>query len=72
MGQLEIDEPLLVARSGKTSIITSGNGLNDPMTNAQLWSQERGYSDVRPLGVHLKWLYYVQEVNSPEPWIEPK
>lgn len=68
MGQLDIDNPTLVARSGKISIIISNSELNDPMTDAQLWTQERGYSDVRPLGVHLKWLHYVTEVDPPEPW----
>ena len=71
MDQVALANPLLVARSGKTSVIISNAGLNDPMTDAQLWSQERGYSAVQPLGVHLKWLHYIDEVNPPESWQEP-
>lgn len=71
MEQVALPDPLLVARSGKTSVIIGSDGLSDPMTDAQLWSQERGYSDVQPLGVHLKWLHYLEEVNPPQPWREP-
>jgi hypothetical protein len=71
MGQIELANPLLVARSGGTAIIISGDDADNPMTGAQLWSPDEGYSSVKPLQVHLKFLYYITDVIPPQPWVEP-
>ena len=71
MGQLELANPLLISRSEDTAIIVSADDYGNPMTGAQLWSPDEGYSAVRPLQVHLKFLYYTKSVRPPEPWVEP-
>lgn len=71
MGQIELANPLLVARSGDTLIIGEADYIDNPMTQAQLWTPGEGYSPVRPLQVHLKFLYYLEDVVPPQPWQEP-
>ena len=71
MGQIDLTNPLLIARSGRTMIIVSGDDRGNPMTGAQLWTPGEGYSEVKPLQVHLKFMYYIEDVDPPEPWSEP-
>lgn len=71
MGQIKLANPMLVARSGDTAIIVSGDDTDNPMTDAQLWTPGEGYSDLQPLQVHLKFMYYLDDVLPPRPWQEP-
>lgn len=71
MGEIKIQGPLLVGRSGDTLIIAGSNFRTDPLADAQLWTPTNGYSKIAPLQVHLKFLYYVEEITPPQPWIEP-
>lgn len=71
MGQSAIDKPMIVARSGPAVLLVSAENLSDPMADCQKWDKQDGYSDIKPLGVWLKFLYYLEEVNPPEPWHEP-
>ncbi len=68
---LELTDPTLVARDGDDHLIAAGDYRENPMTNSQLWSKERGYSEVKALQVWFKWLPYLEEVNPPQPWTEP-
>ena len=70
--QLELTNPVAIAVAADTWVIISRQGIDDPMTPAQLWSPGNGYGDVQPLGVHLKWLYYLEYLEPPRPWVEPK
>jgi hypothetical protein len=67
---MKLTNPTLVARDGDDYLIASGDYRQNSMTDSQLWSRERGYSDVKPLQVWFKWLPYLEEVN-PRPWVEP-
>lgn len=71
MGQLMLKQPLLVARNDVVSVLAEADYADNPMTAAQLWRGGEGYSDVQPLGVHLKWLYFLEDVIPPQPWSEP-
>lgn len=71
MGQLMLKEPLLVARNDVVSVLAEADFQDNPMTNAQLWRGGEGYSDVQPLGVLLKWSYYLEDVTPPQPWVAP-
>lgn len=71
MGQLMLQSPLLLARNDAVSVIAEADFQDNPMTDAQIWRAGEGYSEVQPLGVHLKWLYFLQDVIPPEPWSEP-
>lgn len=68
---MNLDQPMLVARSADISVIAEADHARNPMTDAQLWSTAEGYSAVRPLAVHLKFLYYIELVDPPAPWTEP-
>lgn len=70
---LQIDKPVVVARSGNAVLLMAAGGNPADMgTFGQLWSPDGGYSELRPLQVHLKFLYYVEAVNPPQPWQEPE
>jgi hypothetical protein len=71
MGQIALTNPLLVARSGGTAIIVSADDADNPMADAQVWRRDTGYGSVKPLQVYLKFLYYVEDVIPPVPWVEP-
>lgn len=71
MGQLTLTDPVLVALSGETRIIAEANFQDDPLALAQLWKPGRGYGEAKPLQVHLKFLYYIEDVIPPKPWVEP-
>ncbi len=71
METLKLPNPLLVARSADTMIIAAGDYPMNHNTLAQLWTPGQGYSPVRNLQVHLKFMYYLEEVSPPEPWQEP-
>lgn len=71
MGQSAINQPMIVARSGKSVLLVGADNLTDPMADCQKWHPAEGYGDVKPLGVWLKFLYYLVEVNPPEEWTEP-
>lgn len=72
MGQLTLLNPLLVARSGNIAIIVGSDDRANPLADAQLWSPANGYSDVRVLAVHLKFMFYVTWLATPTPWQEEK
>ncbi|TXH11113.1 MAG: hypothetical protein E6R03_14660 [Hyphomicrobiaceae bacterium] len=71
MGQLALKEPLLIARNDAVLVLAEADFQENPMTNAQLWRVGSGYSEVQPLGVHLKFLYYLEDVIPPQPWSDP-
>lgn len=71
MGQIVIPIPVVIYTDGDESIIVEAAGVNDPMAPAQVWEPGRGYSEVKPLGVWLKFLYYLDAVIPPYPWTEP-
>lgn len=68
---MKLDNPVLVGITGDLRLIASGDVLANPNTDAQTWSERDGYSEVQPLQVWLKFLYYIEAVNPPEPWTEP-
>lgn len=69
---MKLDNPLLIAISGELYLIAEGDVLTNTNTNAQTWSKRHGYSEVELLQVWLKFLYYLEEVNPPQPWSEPQ
>lgn len=69
--ELRLTDPVIVARNGDMVLITSGDVATNLDTDAQTWSLEEGYSEVKPLQMFLKFLYYLEEVRPPQPWIEP-
>lgn len=69
--ELRLTDPVIVARNGDMALIASGDVVTNLDTDAQTWSPEEGYSEVKPLQVWLKFLYYLDEVQPPQPWIEP-
>ena len=71
MGQIVIPNPVVIYTDGDETIIVAADGANDPMALAQVWEPGRGYSDAKPLGVWLKFLYYLDAVIPPQPWVEP-
>lgn len=70
--ELRLTNPAIVARSGDMVLIANGDVLDNLDTDAQTWAPTEGYSEVKPLQVWLKFLYYLDEVNPPEPWVEPQ
>ena len=66
---LGLTKPMIVAKSGPAVLLTEGGALDD--ADAQTWSPTEGYSEVKPLQVWLKFLYYLEEVDPPEPWEDP-
>lgn len=68
---LTITKAVVIARDTDAVLLVSADDLGNPMAPAQTWAPGEGYSDVKPLGVWLKFLYYLAEVNPPEKWIEP-
>lgn len=69
---LEIANPVIVARSGDAVVLMpAGANPQAPQTQGQVWTPGDGYSRLEPLQVHLKFLYYLEEVNPPQPWQEP-
>lgn len=72
MGQIALQNPVVVYTDDDDEVVLiAADGINDPMTPAQTWEPGEGYSEVKPLGVWLKFLYYLEEVNPPTPWVEP-
>lgn len=71
MGQSALTNPVVVYRSGQSVLLVSAKKIDDPMADCQTWHPRDGYSEVKPLGVWLKFLYYLEEVTPPEKWVEP-
>ena len=71
MDELKLKKPMLVARNSAVFVIAESDFRANPMTDAQVWRVDGGYSEVQPLQVHLKFTYYLQDVIPPEPWSEP-
>ncbi len=69
--ELQLADPVVVARSGKLTLIANGDVLTNKNTDAQTWEDGVGYSRVRTLQLWLKFLYNLEEVSPPEPWIAP-
>lgn len=70
--ELGLIDPVIVARSGDMVLIANGDVVDNLDTDAQAWTPTEGYSEVKPLQVFLKFLYYLDEVNPPAPWVEPQ
>lgn len=70
--ELGLTDPVVVARSGDMVLIANGDVISNLDTDAQTWTPVEGYSEVKPLQVWLKFLYYLNEVNPPVPWVEPQ
>lgn len=69
---MALSNPVVVARNGDFVLLVSGDDdLKDINTLAQTYAPDEGYSATKPLQVWLKFLYYLEEVNPPEPWHEP-
>ncbi len=71
MGQMKLVDPMIVGRSDSLYLLASGDVSTNRLTDAQTWEPSSGYSEVLPLQVWLKFLYYLDNVIPPEPWIEP-
>lgn len=69
--ELGLTDPVVVARSGDLVLIANGDVLDNLDTDAQTWTADVGYSEAKTLQVWLKFLYYLEEVSPPEPWVEP-
>ena len=69
--ELEIQSPMVIASSVDVAVIVSAADVDNVDAPAQLYVPGDGYSQVKPLQVHLKWLYIINDINPPEPWIEP-
>lgn len=69
--ELRLTDPVIVARGSGRVLLANGDVANNDNTDAQTWTAEDGYSQVRPLQVWFKFLYYIEEVNPPQPWQEP-
>lgn len=69
--ELKLIKPVIVAHNGDMVLLANGDVVSNFDTDAQTWSPGEGYSSVKPLQVWLKFLYYLEEVNPPQPWIEP-
>lgn len=69
---LGLKDPLVVATSANMWLIADRDFATNLRANAQTWSAADGYSEAKPLQVWLKFLYYLEEVNPPYPWVEPK
>ena len=67
MNELQIENPMLVARDGETVLLMSRGDLGKPNAPAQTWSPDNGYGRVQPLQVWFKFLE-LTDVNPPEPW----
>lgn len=70
--ELRLTNPVIVARSGDMVLIANGDVLDNLDTDAQTWTPTEGYSEAKSLQVFLKFLYYLDEVNPPEPWQVPQ
>lgn len=68
MGELKLVNPLLILRSGAIAVLVSDADRDNPLADAQLWSPTVGYSEIQPLAVHLKFMYYLEKVVPPQPW----
>lgn len=69
--ELRLTDPVVVARGTGLVLLANGDVADDDNTDAQTWTAEDGYSDVKPLQVFFKFLYYIEQVDPPEPWTEP-
>jgi len=69
---LQIINPVVIATSADVSIIVSSADEGNLDAMAQLYSEDEGYSPVKPLQVHLKFLYIVDDVAPPRPWEDPQ
>ena len=70
--ELRLTNPVIVARSGDAVLLVSeGEDPRAMSTLGQMWDPRDGYGEPNPVQVHLKFLYYIEEVDPPEPWQEP-
>lgn len=67
---IRLTNPVIVARTDNVALIAKGDVPDNPNTDAQTWSATEGYSEVKPLQVWLKFLYYLEPVDPPVPWVE--
>lgn len=71
MTSLQLDNAVVVATSGPTFVLVAGDDAGNRDAAAQLYTPGEGYSAVRPLQVHLKFLYAVIATEPPQRWTEP-